>query len=208
MSAVPPFSEAGVFFVTDGWYQKSPGVYVGMIPNDSSIATAQQNAVVLQTIINLAQNAPAGACPGSPPFWGATIVFPGHFEVPPPVGPNVTPPMQDGAQYFIALPASPQHAGAVIDIGCNWPLRLVGTGNVQLAMVSNSATSAVFGDMFFDHSNTGSDMDIGGITFEDLQLSFANGATTFAAVHVAAATGAGTHDGGQNVRLNRVVFDL
>ena len=205
MSAVPPFSQAGVFFVTDEWYEVSPGNFVGMVPNDSSLA--ERNAIVLQAIIDLAQSYVNNACPGQPPFWGATIVFPGHFEVPPPVGPNVLPPADDGAEYFIAQPPStPQNVNGIIDVGCNWPLRFVGTGNVKLVAYPNSLPIPVLPDMFYVHTNIGQSKNIGGVTFEDLEFSFNENAPGKAAIHLAGATATGTNDGAQNVRMIRCVF--
>lgn len=205
MSAVPPFSQAGVFVVTDPWYEISPGVFVGMIPNDSTVA--EQNALVLQAIIDLAQSYVGTACPAQPPFWGATIVFPGHFEVPPPVGPNVLPPTDDGSEYFIAQPStSPQNSNGIIDVGCNWPLHFLGTGNVKLVAYPNSLVPPVLPDMFYVHTNIGQGKNIGGVTFEDLEFSFNENAPGKAAIHLAGATALGTNDGAQNVRMVRCVF--
>jgi hypothetical protein len=169
MSAVPPFSQAGVFFVTDFWLEESPGHFIGMVPNDMSSAVA--NARVLQLIVTLAQSYANNACPPEPPFWGATIVFPGHVEVPPPVGPNVSPATLNGTEYFIAQPPTPQNANGIIDVGCNWPLHFVGTGSVKLVAMMSPDTGAL-PDMFYVHTNIGGDKNIGGITFEDLELSF------------------------------------
>jgi hypothetical protein len=52
-------------------------------------------------------------------------------------------------------------------------------------------------DLFFVDTNSGGDKDIGGIIFQNLQIEYISGATSGAAIHVAA---------GQNVRILRSVF--
>jgi hypothetical protein len=190
------YSEPGIFNVLDPWYYDGVG-YVGMIANEPSPAIAQQNAAVLQAIVYLAQAASPSACPQAPPSFAATILFPGHSLVPPPVGDGSG--TDEGAEYFIQVPSG---ASAAIFVECNWPLRFLGTGNVKLTMVIPE--SQVPGDMFSLTTNTGADANIGGITFEDLHLSYQTITTTpppqYAAIHTLGA-------GAQNVRIVRVVLD-
>jgi hypothetical protein len=187
------YSEPGIFNVLDPWYFDGVA-YIGMVANDPGLA--EQNALVLQEIISLAQ----ASCDQSHPY-GATILFPGHSVVPPPVGSGGT---DLGALYYIAVPTG-SDTPAAVPIECNWPLRFVGTGSVVLNMVANS--DSAWGDMFFIQSAASGDQDVGGITFEDLHLSYGSGATSGAAVHVAAATADGQPNGGQNIRLVRVTLD-
>lgn len=200
MSVTGPFSEAGVFWATDPWINFGSG-YTGMVPN--STGAAANNTAVLQYLIYLAQssNTTSGACsnPVTNPPWAATIVIPGHTSVPPPVG-SGGPPTDAGAVYYLATPTSPPIPNAAINVGCPYPIRILGTGNVQLSMVDN-------GTMFYVNTKAGDDSNIGGLTFEDLHLRYSNSESGAGiAIHVAASTGSGANDGAQNVRIFRCVF--
>ncbi|MGA9420049.1 MAG: hypothetical protein WBV40_12940, partial [Candidatus Cybelea sp.] len=171
---------------------------MGMVANDPSLTTAKENAEVLQTIVNFAQSGESGGCPST--VYGATIVFPGHSTVPSPIGVGGS---DRGAEYYIAVPDGATVNAAIL-ISCNWPLKFVGTGNVKLVMVKN-ADNTTAGDMFQIGNDSAGD-NVGGITFEDLELrypQFAEGDTplveSYTAIHVLA-------EGAENVRLVRMVF--
>ena len=210
MSVTGPFSQAGIFFATDLWYTPpSGGPAVGMVSNDMTLLTAQRNAAVLQYLVYLAQESSLtdGVCsdPTMNPPWAATIVIPGHTSVPPPVGSGMPP--DTGAVYYLAIPTSPytpQLSNAAVDIGCPSPIRILGTGNVKLIMLSAD-------DIFYVNTRTSGDINLGGVTFEDLELKYATGLTAGAAIHVAASNGNDnfgnpTKNGAQNVRINRCIF--
>lgn len=191
------YSEPGIFNVLDPWLS---GTSHGMVAGSVTAAQAEVNAQILQAAITAAQASQSG-CPSSPGFAG-TILFPGHSVVPLPVGGGGS---DAGDEYQIAVPAGQSLAAAII-IECNWPLLFLGTGNVKLTLVTN--TLGQFGDMFWIQSNVSQDADLGGITFENLWLKFKQtSSTVYAAVHVAAITSGGSHDGGQNIRLVRCIFD-
>ncbi len=114
------YSEPGIFNVVEDWVSVT-GPYVGLLAGDPT--KGAQNTQVLRGIIELAQAfTAAGKCPNSP--FGATILFPGHSVVPPPGpgGPDA------GSVYHFQVPAGDT---AVVTINCNWPLRFLGTGNVN-----------------------------------------------------------------------------
>jgi hypothetical protein len=198
MGMLPPLilSQPGVFNVLDPWYFDTvTSTWVGMVANNPALAA--RNAAVLQTIINIAQTTD---CTNAHPY-GAIILFPGHASVP-----NQQSNGHDaGAVYSIQAPGDGTPA---INVNCNWPLRFLGTGNATLAMVIPSMTTP--GDMFSIQTNNGQDADIRGITFEDLLLAYPTISGTVpqvAAIHVAAASLTCPNDGGQNVRLIRVILD-
>ncbi|MGC2650177.1 MAG: right-handed parallel beta-helix repeat-containing protein [Candidatus Cybelea sp.] len=182
-------STPGVFNVLDDWYMGT-----GMVAGLTSAAV--NNALVLQAIIYAAQNADASGCLNGPKL-GATILFPGNDDVPPPVGPGPYP--DDGAEYFIAVPSAMTTPFAV-QVNCNWPLRFLGTGNVRLTMFDGGFG---YGDMF--SIDTGGGDNAGGITFEDLSLHYptideSESIPQYTAIHV---PGTGNV---RNLRIVRCVF--
>ncbi len=193
-------SSPGIFNVLDPWDSSSP---MGMVANDTSYAG--HNAQVLQAIINIAQNSSMTKClSGTVDALAATILFPGNNNVPPPVGSGL--PASAGARYYIAVPTAGASPAAVVVDACKWPLKFVGTGNVEVTMVD---AGNGFGDMFLIATNSGDDDNIGGVTFEDLRFTYVGAASgsVFSAIHVAAkGTNDSPNDGGQNVRINRCVF--
>jgi hypothetical protein len=191
------YSEPGLFNVLDPWLT---GTSRGMLAGPVSAADAELNAQILQAAITAAQAAQSG-CPSSPPDYAATILFPGHSVIPLPVGSGGT---DDGAAYLVAVPVG-QTVAAAIMIECNWPLLFLGTGNIKLVMVANTANE--WGDMFFVQSGTGMNEDLPGMTFENLDFHFGETTTSYAAIHVAAITTGGSNDGAQNVRVVCCAFD-
>jgi hypothetical protein len=162
-----------------------------MLANDNSLATARQNAQVLQAIINIAQTTD---CTSAHPY-SAIILFPGHQTV----------PVQDtnghdrGAEYFIAVPIG-QSTNAAIIVDCNWPLRFLGTGNAKITMVFDESGNA--GDMFTIQNN-GQD-NSGGMTFEDLTFKYPNPISqTPAPVAIHLLSGGAA----QNIRIIRCIFE-
>jgi hypothetical protein len=159
-----------------------------------SYVDAQNNAQILQAAIYAAQQSSSSGCGTAVPSLAATVLIPGNDIVPPPIGSG--PAL--GAVYMLA----PLTDGApAVTIPCYWPLLICGTGVVTLRMMLNPMTFDA-GDMFSVESNSGvADDDIGGITFQDLQLKYPPiDNTTYAGIHVQA-------PGGQNVRIFRVVFN-
>jgi hypothetical protein len=73
-------SSPGIFNVLDGWLGG-----VGMVPGNPSL-NAANNTAVLQAIINLAQGPGGTGGHGAGTPYAATILFPGNYSVPPPVG--------------------------------------------------------------------------------------------------------------------------
>src|SRR5579862_4784407 len=189
-------SEPAILNVLDPWYNNGTTM-VGMIAGtDTSIsfATAQQNALVLQTIIDYAQTI---NCDQTNPY-GAIILFPGHDMLPTPPTGNGD---DDGAQYFLALPTT--GSSAAVSIGCNWPLLFKGTGNVKLVMRLEGSNNT--GDMF-SITNNGQD-NTGGITFEDLTFKYpdipmkSTPPPPWAAIHLLSAGSA------ENIRAIRCIFE-
>lgn len=185
------YSEPGIFNAIDPLVYVN-GAYNGLIANDSSTFTAQQNTAVLRGLIALAQE----SCDQSLTY-GATIVIPGHSIVPPPGGAGI----ERGSTYYFAKPDTEP---AAIPIQCNWPLRFLGTGNTKLVMTGDN--SGQFGDFFQVQTggNVGGDPlgdNVGGITFEDLEIVYPQFVTQqyYRAIHVVPA-------GAQNFRLVRMVF--
>ncbi len=167
--------------------------YVGLVADDFSSATAQQNTAVLRGLVELANN----SCAPSPPSYGTTILIPGHSE---PLG-MAGPSLPDvGSTYYFQKP-NPDTATAVIPVSCNWPIRFLGTGSTVLAPLED-AVGGVFSD-FFEVITSGPGMGdhTGGITFEDLYFLYPSidFATTAAAIHVPA-------QGAENVRVVRCSF--
>ncbi len=186
------WSTPGIFNVLDPWNGTS-GMIAGV---GRTAAEAEANALILQQIIWYAQNANVSGCLSGPPL-AATILFPGNSDVPPPVGAGAS---DNGQVYEIAVPSG-IGATAAVSVGCNWPLRFLGTGNVKLSMVVN--TVGDFGDMFSVVTNVGD--NTGGITFEDLYFAYptideSEGIPEYAAIHV---PGTGQAN---NVRIVRCAF--
>src|SRR6202034_1960483 len=97
--------------------------YLGMVAN--SPGDAANNTAVLQGIIQLAQAYSDGECPGSPPDFGAIILFPGHSLVPAPIN-NESGFTDEGAKYYLEFPDE-TGVTAAISIACNWPILFLGT---------------------------------------------------------------------------------
>src|ERR1700679_2907731 len=117
MSVTYPYP--GVFNVQDAWWYDPIGMaFVGMVPGDPTCVTPRRNARVLQAIINLAQ----ASNDQSGPYYGATIVFPGHYGVPSPGGTGE----DSGGTYFISGAGD---GSATIPIASNWPIKFLGTGS-------------------------------------------------------------------------------
>jgi hypothetical protein len=188
--------------VTDPWFFNGTE-YVGMKANDFSAGTALQNAQVLQHIIHIAQG------DVSTPQFAATIVFPGHSVVPEPVN-NETGAPDNGAWYSIACAEGDT---AAVTIGFNSPLHFLGTGNCRLIFVIQDDVGAVGGDMFAINTvgtryGTPLKTNVGGITFEDLELSYPNISTTetWTAIHTLPSLYNPAKGGAENLRLNRVIL--
>ena len=197
--ATPTYSSPGIFVATDPWINIG-GTDIGMVAG--AHGAADNNTTVLNGLVQLAQAYMAGACPTDTAH-AATILIPGHSNVPPPIGSGT----DAGAEYFLRVPASQVAPLYAILVNCNWPIRFLGTGNVKLTLLINSNNE--WGDMFYIQKNFGQDGDIGGITFEDLHLGYDhnnNHPATGSAIHTVAATSTGQGDGGQNVRIIRCVL--
>jgi hypothetical protein len=194
---VATYSSPGIFNVLDPWINPGSG-YTGLLANDSTTATAQQNTTVLRGIIALANEACSQA---GHLTYGATILFPGHSVVPTPIGGGGS---DAGATYYFAKPNADT---VTIPIYCNWPLRFLGTGSVTLSLAPD--INGDFGDLFsIQTAATGLGENIGGITFEDLDMVCPQGATSAAglcAVHTVPESPKG--GGARSVRLVRCVLN-
>jgi hypothetical protein len=110
MTAMPYWSEPGIFNVLDKWVTIG-AANVGLTAN--SVGAAAQNTTVLQGIIDMAQGfAVGGTCPGEP--YGAIILFPGHTVVPSPVNNSGGAPDTPTIYYF-AVPTG-QNAAVTIAV--------------------------------------------------------------------------------------------
>ncbi len=158
----------------------------GMVPNDPTKASA--NATALQKAINAAQASCSNAGGAT---YGATVLIPSNDTVPGGTGNG------DGGVYYIA---ANQITGApAVAISCAYPMLITGTSN-GTKLVMTAPQGGNFGDLFLVENNPGSgDANIGGVTFQDLQIFYAEGVTGGAAIRVTT--------GSQNVRIFRVVFD-
>ena len=192
------WSSPGIFNVLDPWIFYG-SAYVGMVAN--STGSAAQNTYVLQKIIQLAQEYTAlGKCPNGPPV-GAIILFPGQSYRQSQGGGGGT---ELGSVYYLEAASGQPFA---VEVNCNWPIRFLGTGSVVLSMAESDTT---WGDMFYLHTNTGHDANIGGVTFEDLHFAYGNdpdNAAQGAAIHTVAAAATGDNNGAQNVRIIQCIFD-
>jgi hypothetical protein len=170
-----------------------------MIANDPT--KAEQNALVLQAIVNLAQTTDCA----TNATYGSTILFPGRLNVPA-EGTNGHDPK--GSTYFIAKPPALMLSAAVT-IDCNWPLRFLGTGNVRLQMVADSLGD--YGDIFDINTENGND-NSGGVTFEDLTFGWqtiedeTSPPPLYAAIHATPSTVQLSNGGGDNIRMIRCIF--
>ncbi|MBV9233940.1 MAG: hypothetical protein JO030_07855 [Candidatus Eremiobacteraeota bacterium] len=172
---MPSYSQPGIINALD----------YGMVPNDRTIAVA--NAQALQAAINAAQANCAAANDAS---YGATVVIPSNDTVP--SGPS----KGNGGVYYIA--AAPMLTYAVL-ISCVYPLLITGTSN-GTKLVMTGPQGGNYGDVFVVGNNTrNKDENIGGVSFQDLQIFYDTGATSGAAIRI-------TTDS-QNVRLFRMVLD-
>jgi hypothetical protein len=186
------FSAPGIFNVLDPWWTGSPN---GMQAGPVSAAQAETNAQILQAAINAAQQ----DCGSTSPTLSATILIPGNSDVPPPVNPIGG--TDYGAEYYLAVPSGGS-ATAAVTITCYYSLLFLGTGNCKLTMVAN--TEGAWGDMFDIGNNAPGNVNIGGVTFQDLHLSYqpvpSDADGPFTAINVIS-------PGAQNIRLYRVIFD-
>lgn len=192
-------STPGIFNVLDPW----AGGTAGMVAGPVSYAQAQQNALVLQSAIWAAQVATSSSC--GTEIVAAEVLIPGHSVVPSPVGGGGT---DLGALYYLAIPTVNASYNAAIVINCNWPVLIRGTGNLKLVMMLDSNNNS--GDMFYLQTTQGD--NTGGVTFEDLVLSYPkitnqSSTTYWSAIHTATATPGGSDGGARNVRINRVVLE-
>jgi hypothetical protein len=160
-----PLSSPGVFNVLDGWLDLGGGglgPFVGMVPNDISMAA--QNTQVLNQIILLAQ----ASCTNNAPY-AAVILFPGHYTVPDPDGDGQDTGfgVWQGAEYYLQAPGDVGESPAIL-INCDNPIRFLGTGNAELTMsIPDAAVPS--GDMF---QIAAGGNNIGGFTFENLTFTY------------------------------------
>jgi Right handed beta helix region len=182
------YSQPGIFNVLD----------YGMVPNKSDALTAENNALALQATIDAAQAYCAGGPPNGPTY-GAIILIPSNDTVPIDGSPGSD---GDGGIYYIAVPsASP--IGAAVTVTCPYSLLFLGTGNGTLLMMVENSNNE-YGDVFWIDlaDSTNSNSTIGGISFQDFQIQFAQGATgvlsTAAAIHLKRSA--------RNVRLFRMIL--
>jgi parallel beta-helix repeat protein len=200
MSIMYPYP--AVFNVLDPWYDSGGGVYIGMKPN--SMADAPNNAKVLLAIIAIAQaqNEQGG------PYFGATIVFPGHSAATSQGGTG-----EDfGGAYFIQGLGD---GSTTIPIMSNWPIKFLGTGSAKLInYYDETDESFVLGDFFsvqtsgvYDTEGDTLGENLGGMTFENLTFQFPSytTATGIAAIHTVTSPYSG-NGGAQNVRINGCAF--
>jgi hypothetical protein len=189
------YSQPAILNVLDLWYYNG-SAYVGMQANNPSVA--QQNALVLQQIIEYAQTT---NCDQTATY-GAIILFPGHDTlVDPTVGGTGD---DDGSTYYIATQPGKAY---VAHIECNWPLLFKGTGSTKLSMVVGESTPG--GDIFYVDTGNGNNDNTGGVTFEDLTFVYPGGISTaealeqWAAIHLPG----GGDSAAQNVRVSRCIFE-
>src|SRR5580692_2174650 len=184
------YSQPGIFNVLDDW-----GAGFGMVPNDPSPSTAENNALALQAAIDAAQ-ASCNSPPGQP--CGAIILIPSNDTVPIEGSPGSD---GGGGVYYIAVPSASPSLNAAVTINCACPLLFLGTGSgTLLMMVANS--NSEYGDLFkIDLAGSTSD-NIGGMSFQDFQIQYTRGATE--ALPSAAAIR--LHSGNRNVRLFRMAL--
>lgn len=184
------YSEPGIINAADLLYYNGTA-YVGLIANDPSPSTAQQNTLVLRYLISLAN----AGCGVYPPSYGTTILIPGHSI---PVGiSGLTGDV--GSTYYFQKP-NPDTAPAIIPIACNWPIRFLGTGSTVLALLTDNDTQ--MSDFFWiTTSGVGAGDHTGGMTFEDLYFLYPHidFATSAAAIHI-------PQEGAENVRIIRCSF--
>jgi hypothetical protein len=145
------------------------------------------NTAALIAAINAAQ-ASCSTPPSGSGSYGGTVVIPSNDAVPSESGNG------DGGVYFFAtdLPSGP-----AITISCQYPILILGTGNGTKLVMTQAFDFLVVNNAVSGESGAG-----GGVTFQDLEISYSTGLTSGAAIRV---TGP-ANSGSQNVRLLRVVF--
>jgi hypothetical protein len=151
----------------------------GLIPNDTTVAYANTTALIAAIAAAQASCDQSGS-----PKYGGTVIIPSNDAVPPSTN-------GDGGVYYFAT----RSLGAAITITCPYPILLLGTGNgTKLVMTQNNDLFEVNNNV--DSGETGAS---GGVTFQDLEIDYSEGATSGAAIRV---TG-----NSQNVRLFRVTLN-
>jgi hypothetical protein len=183
------YSQPGVFNVLDDW-----GAGDGMKANDSSSSRAKKNAEALQATIDAAQAYCASSPPGGP-MYGAIILIPSGDVVPVEGSPGSD---GNGGTYFIQT--APNEPAVVVS--CFYPIRFLGTGNGATLAMQEPATGD-YQDLFRVENTQAPgffpDANIGGLSFENLLITYPKGASgAAAAIHVLG--------GSQNVRLFRTVL--
>ncbi len=160
-----------------------PGIFnvldpeYGMLPGSS--VDPSDNQAALQNAINAAIAA-----------GGGTVLIPSEYEGV--SGYNIVGPINIGVEGN-AAPASVRIVGTAQDTGSATPLLLV---------TSTVAGSPYNGDLFSVYTSVSAEDDIGGTTFENLNITYFPGASvpsggTAAAIHVV---------NGQNVRIDNTVI--
>ncbi len=165
MSVLYPYP--GVYNVLDPWWDDS-SIYTPMAPIVSSGSTPRDNALALLAIIAIAQaqNEQGG------PYFGATIVFPGHSEA---TAQGGTGEDSGGIYYIQGL----GDGSPTIPIVSNWPIKFLGTGSAKLVNYVGTDPDFVVGDFFSIQTNgdygpdcVGLGDNSGGMTFENLKLEY------------------------------------
>lgn len=180
------YSIPGIIYATD----------YGMKANIKTYVQAQANAVALQTAIAEAQASCASLHHSG---YGAVVVIPSN---------DVVPSESDdgaGGTYYLACPDEQDYA---VQVECHWPLLITGTSNgTKLVMIGDE--EAPTKNMFEVSVLSPGDDDIGGLTFQDLQIAYddehegAAGVAIYVGPNLSESSPAGS---GQNIRVFRCVF--
>jgi hypothetical protein len=180
------YSTPGVYNVLDNW-----GAGFGMVANDSSLGTAQNNAKALAATISAAVQ---GCNPPTDPSYGGIVLIPANNEVPPPVG---TSGAGNGAIYYVS--SSSETETELVSITCQFAIKIMGMGDAtRLFMIKDSDVNNAIPMFSIANAGSGGDVDVGGITFEDLWFEYDS--ALFGNCSAVSSTDS------QNVRLNRCVL--
>jgi hypothetical protein len=178
------YSQPGIFNVLDGW----GGLGYGMKAGDPSRTAAKKNSQALAATVNAALD----YCNST--GFGAIVLIPSNSEVPPLMGGG-----GNGGIYYLS--AQDLSGDPLVTINCalGCPLKIMGTSNAsRLSMLASDANVDDEVPMFYIDNGGSDDVDVGGITFEDLWFEYDKS--------LGGASSAVMSVNSQNVRLNRCVL--
>ncbi len=173
------YSSPGVFNVLDDW-GSGP-----MVPGSVSYTQAVANAAALQATITAAVaycESPEGQ------QYGAIVLIPSNDTVP--SGTD----LGDGGKYYICASSA---SSAAVTISCQFPILILGTGDGTILHMAHYDGHPSNNKDLFLINNAGSSETVGGVTFQDLHITYDNALDAGSAIHC---------EGSENVKIFRCIF--